>query len=227
MNLDEHMIMVWIIAIEVLILTGFTISTLTSYFKHKKHAALYLSLNYISFAVAMTLHLVGHYNSVVSGFTTNFYNDASMVGKVFIVIGILFILLFHGQFVKVNKVWKYIRIIFGVLLILWLILPTNFTYGGRSTVIMTYMFMALYGLIINLFLAVSFFKITRETAARRMEVYSLGFGALTFLIYYFLMTIYGMTQNFFLMIITQAVLFVALLFYFIGIYLPKIMTKSK
>jgi hypothetical protein len=226
MNIDEHLIMVWIIAIEVLILIGFTLSTLINYFRNKKHAGLYLSLNYISFAVAMVFHLVGHYDSVISGTTTDFYDDASMYGKIFIVLGILFILLFHGQFVKVNKVWKYIRIFFGVLLMIWLLLPTNYNYGGRSTVITTYMLMALYGLAINLFLAISFFKMARRTVDRRMELNSLGLGALGFLVYYFLMTIYGMTQSFLLMIITQAVLFLALFFYFIGIYLPKLKSKK-
>lgn len=221
MNPTEHLIMVWIISIEVAILALFSISTLINFFRQKKHAALYLALNYISFAIAMIFHLVGHYDSVINGTTTNFYEDASMYGKVFIVAGILFILLFHAQFTEVNKMWKYIRIILGIILIIWIIFPSNYTYGGRTTVIMTYMFMALYGLAINLFLSISFFKMGRKTTARRKELYSLGLGALSFLIYYILMTIYGMMQSFLIMIITQADLFVALLFYFIGIYLPK------
>lgn len=226
MDTTEHFIMVWIITIVIIILAIFTISTLINYYRQKGKAALYLSLNYIAFAIAMALHLVGHIDSVLQGTTTAFYNDSSMVGKTFIVAGIIFILLFHGQFVEVNKTWKYLRIILGLILMIWIILPTNYTFGGRSTVITTYMFMALYGLIINLFLAISFIKMGNKTHARRKELYSLGLGALAFLVYYFLMTIYGMTQSFLVMIITQVDLFIALLLYFIGIYLPKISSKK-
>jgi len=222
MDTNQHFIMVWIISIEILILALFTISTLINYFKHKKRTALYLVLNYISFTIAMVFHLVGHYDSVVNGITTDFYNDASMYGKVFIVAGILFNLLFHAQFTKVNKVWKYIREVLGIALVIWILVPSNYTYGGRSTVIITYMFMAIYGLLINLFLAISFFKMGKRTTKRRKELFSLGLGALAFLIYYILMTIYGMTQSFLIMTITQVDLFFALLFYFIGIYLPKL-----
>lgn len=222
MDTTQHLIMVWIISIEILILALFTISTFVSYLHHKKRVALYLVLNYISFAVAMTFHLIGHYDSVVNGITTDFYNDASMYGKVFIVAGILFILLFHSQFTEVNKVWKYIREILGIILIIWILFPTNYNYGGRTTIILTYMFMAIYGLLINLFLAFSFFKMGLKTRARLKELFSLGLGALAFLIYYILMTMYGITQDFLVMIITQVDLFFALLFYFIGIYLPKL-----
>lgn len=222
MDTTQHFIMVWIISIEILILALFTISTLVNYFKHKKRAALYLVLNYISFAVAMSFHLIGHYDSVTSDITTDFYNDASMYGKVFIVAGILFNLLFHAQFTEVNKVWKYIREVLGIVLMIWILVPSNYTFGGRSTVIITYMFMAIYGLLINLFLAISFLQMGRKTTKRRKELYSLGLGAFAFLIYYILMTIYGMTQSFLIMIITQVDLFFALLFYFIGIYLPKL-----
>ena len=221
MDNTEHILMVWIISIVVVILTIFALSTLANYVRQKKKAALYLALNYIANAVAMSLLLVGHYDSYLAGITTSFYNDISMIGKIFIVLGILLNLLFHAQFVKVNKVWKYIREILGVLLMVWLALPSNYTYGGRTTVIMTYMLMALYGLAINLFLAISFFKLAKLATSRRIELVSLGLGAFSFLIYYFLMTIYGMTQSFLVMIITQVDLFIALLFYFIGIYLPK------
>jgi hypothetical protein len=221
MNNTEHILMVWIITIVVVILTIFTISTLANYVRQKKKAALYLALNYIANALALSLLLVGHYDSYIAGITTSFYNDISMVAKIFIVLGILLNLLFHAQFVKVNRVWKYIREILGILLVIWLILPSNYTYGGRTTIIMTYMLMALYGLAINLFLAISFFKLAKLATSRRTELISLGLGAFSFLLYYFLMTIYGMTQSFLVMIITQFVLFISLLFYFIGIYLPK------
>jgi len=225
MNTTEHSLMVWIISIVIVILVAFTVSTLVNYFRHKKKAAFYLSLNYIAFAIAMVLLLIGHVDAVMNGITTAFYNDTSMIGKFFIVAGILFILLFHGQFVEVNKSWKYVRIILGIALMIWILLPTNYTFGGRTTVIMTYMLMALYGLVINLFLVVSFFKMGKRTEGRKTELYSLGIGALAFLIYYFLMTIYGMTQSFLIMIITQIDLFIALFMYFIGIYLPKLSSK--
>lgn len=222
MDTPEHSFMVWIISITLVILAIFTISTLINYFRQKKKAALYLAFNYISFAIAMFLLLIGHYDAVIKGTTTNFYNDISMLGKSFIVLGILFNLLFHAQLADVNRGWYYFRIILGIALVIWILLPSNYNYGGRSTVIMTYMLMALYGLLINLFLAISFFKLGAKIKARKKELYSLGAGALTFLIYYCLMTIYGMTQSFFIMIITQIDLFIALLFYFIGIYLPKL-----
>ncbi|MFX0031684.1 MAG: hypothetical protein ACFE8E_10210 [Candidatus Hodarchaeota archaeon] len=221
MNTAEHLIMVWIISIVVVILALFTISTLVNYFRQKNRAALYLALNYISFVIAMIFHLVGHFDSFVNDITTNFYEDASMYGKVFIILGILFILLFHAEFTEVNKIWKYIRIFLGITLMIWILFPSNYTFGGRTTVIITYMFMALYGLAINLFLSISFFKMGKKSTVRRKELYSLGLGALSFLIYYILMTIYGMLQSFPIMIITQVDLFIALLFYFIGIYLPK------
>ncbi|MFX1557547.1 MAG: hypothetical protein ACFFC9_09865 [Promethearchaeota archaeon] len=222
MDTPEHSFMVWIISITLVILAIFTISTLINYFRQKNKAALYLSLNYIYFAIAMFLLLIGHYDAVIKDVTTSFYNDISMLGKSFIVLGILFNLLFHAQFTEVNRGWYYLRIIFGIILVVWILLPSNYTYGGRTTVIMTYMLMALYGLLINLFLAISFFKLGSKTKTRKKELYSLGAGALTFLVYYFLMTVYGMTQSFFIMIITQIDLFIALLFYFVGIYLPKL-----
>jgi len=168
---------------------------------------------------------VGHYDSFITGVTTDLYNHASMIAKVFIVAGILANILFHAKFVKVNKKWKNIRIILGIALMVWILLPFNYTAGpttGMQMKYITYLFMAIYGLTINFGLSYSFFKLASKASEHRKELIFLGLGAFAFLLYYILMTIYGMTQSFALMIGTMIDLFLAFLFYFLGIYLPKL-----
>jgi hypothetical protein len=225
MNTFEHLVMFWIITISLIIFTSFTVSTLINYIKNKQIAALYLSLNYIFFMVGLVFIQVGHYDSFISGVTTDLYSHASMIAKVFIVAGILANILFHAKFVQVNNMWKNFRIIAGIVLMVWILLPFNYTIGpttGMQMKYVTYLFMAIYGLSINFGLSYSFFKLARKVKERRKELISLGLGAFAFLLYYILMTIYGMTQNFTLMIATMIDLFFAFLFYFIGIYLPKL-----
>jgi hypothetical protein len=178
--------------------------------------------------IGLILILLGHYDSYLQGITTDFYSHASMIAKVFIVAGILVNILFHAEFVKVNKNWKIIRIVSGILLIVWILLPFNYTIGpvaGMQMKYVTYLFMAIYGLSINFGLSYSFFKLARKIKERHKELISLGLGAFAFLLYYILMTVYGLTQNFIVMIVTMIVLFLAFLFYFIGIYLPKLISQ--
>ncbi len=225
MNTFEHLVMFWIITISLIIFISFAVSTLINYFKHKKIAALYLALNYIFYIIGLVFIQIGHFDSYSQGTTTDLYSHASMIAKVFIVAGILMNILFHAKFTEVNRTWKIIRIVAGILLMFWILLPFNYTIGpvtGMQMKYVSYLFMAIYGLSINFGLSYSFFKMARKIKERHKELISLGLGALAFLLYYVLMTIYGLTQNFPIMIVTMIVLFLAFLFYFIGIYLPKL-----
>ena len=100
--------MLWIIGILIAILFVFFISTMISFIRNKKIANLYLALNYLAFIVGMAFFFIAHYHVIMSGSApdlTDTYHHGTMFANLFIIAGIIFLLLFHAQFVKRKKGW--------------------------------------------------------------------------------------------------------------------------
>ena len=228
MEVFQHEIMQWLTLTLILILGLFMISTVINFIRKKKRATFYLALNYLAFIGALICFLLGHID-VINTSTTVFYDDISMIANAFIVSGILVIIPFHEQFTKVNRVRKYIALIFGVFLIIWIFLPFNYepiTLGEFHMKYATYGLMTIYGALVYAALSYSFFKLTRLATKKRVQLAALGIGSLLFLAYYINMTVYGILQDFFLMTIGMIIIFGACLSLFIGIYLPKFVSKK-
>ena len=229
MELIQHQILVWLTGLQLVILILYMLSTLINYFRNKRRAALYLSLNYLSYIITLSLFLFGHLHSVFSGGTTDLYFQTSMLANVFIVAGMITIIFFLGEFKEVSKIRKIVTIILGIFLIGWILLPFNYeisTTPGFQMKYITYAFMTLFGGTIYLLLTISFFGFSRKTTERKKELIALGLGSLLFFVYFVVMTIYGITQEFIILLVNYIVLFVSFLCFFIGIYLPKFTSKQ-
>ncbi len=229
MEVFQHEIMQWLTLTLILILGLFMLSTFINFIRKKKKATLYLALNYLSFIGALIFFYLGHIDVTNAGTVTKFYFDASMIANAFVVAGILVIILFHEQFTKINKTRKYIALILGMILIIWIFVPLNYevtTPGEFHVKYITYTLMTFYGALVYAALSYSFFKLTRLATQKRVQLAALGIGSLLFLAYYINMTVYGILQDFFLMTIGMIIIFGACLSLFIGIYLPKFVSKK-
>ena len=229
MEIFQHEIMYWLTLTLIIILGLFMLSTFINFIRKKKKATLYLALNYLSFIGALILFYFGHLDVVNTGAVTKFYFDATMFANAFIVAGILVIILFHEQFIEISKTRKYIALVFGMVLIIWILVPLNYETpipGEFHAKFITYTLMTIYGALVYAALSYSFFKLTRVVTQKRVQLIALGIGSLLFLAYYINMTIYGILQDFFLMAIGMAIIFSACFSLFIGIYLPKFVSKK-
>ena len=227
MNILEHKISFYTTCVLGFILLLFMISTLITFIRKRRRVTLYLTLNYLSFTLAMTFFALAHYNAVQTDSDSNFYDFASMFANVFVIIGIISLIFFHSQFTEINKNWKVIEVILGSFIVIWLLLPFNYNGGtssGFQLKYITYTLMSIYGIIIYLEITISFFKMAGKTpkgSKERNQLLALGLGSLIFLEYFFVITVYGISQIFELLLIGLVSLSASFFCYFLGIYLPK------
>lgn len=229
MLLIYHELMIWIVSGLILILLIFFISTFVTFAKQKKKVTLFLTLNYLAFIVAMGFFNVAHINAVLNGRTTDFYFNSSMFANIFVMLGIITNIMFHSNFVKVKSTSKALKIGFGLLITGWIFLPFNYEVGvttGFQMKYITYTLMSVYGIAIYIGLTVSFFKMSRVTTQSKKQLVALGLGSLIFLLYFVIIVIFGITQIFEFLLISMFCLYISFICYFLGIYLPKLRSKS-
>ena len=229
MLLFYHELMVWIVSGLILILFIFFFSTFLTFVKQKKKVTLYLMLNYLAFIIAMIFFNAAHISTVLNGMTTDFYFHFSMLANIFVMLGIITNILFHSKFGEVKKSIKTIKIVFGFLIVGWLLLPFNYEVGvttGFQLKYVTYTLMSLYGIVIYIGLTISFFKMAKMSSQSKKQVIALGLGSLIFLVYFIVIVIFGITQTFVFLLLSMICLYVSFLCYFLGIYLPKFKSKS-
>jgi len=225
-----HELMVWIVSALILILIVFFASTLITFFKQKKRVTLYLTLNYLTFIIAMVFFDTAHFSAVLNGMTTDFYFHSSMFANIFVMLGIITNILFHSKFGQVNSTTKVLKVIFGFLITGWLFLPFNYDVGATSGFqlkYLTYLFMSVYGIIIYIGITTSFLKMARATTQSKRQLFALCIGSLIFLLYFIIIAIFGITQIFVFLLISMFCLFGSFFCYFLGIYLPKLKSKSE
>jgi hypothetical protein len=210
-----------------LLLVLFMVSTFITFAKKRRKVTLYLALNYLSFILGMLFFALAHYSVVLVGITTDLYFQISMFANVFIMAGIICLIFFHGEFAKVNRRRKIIESVFGLFLIIWIVLPFNYSVGstgGFQLKYVTYTLMSIYGIVIYVNLTMSFFKMSLKAlkgSKERKQLIALGLASLVFLEYFFIITVYGILQIFIFLLVGLISLTVSFLCYFIGIYLPK------
>lgn len=232
MEVINHTIMVWIIGFLIAILLAFFLSTMISFIRNKRKANLYLALNYLSFIGAMIFFFMAHYHVIATGSAPNLtdtYHHATMFANLFIVVGIIFLLLFHAQFIKRKKSWLIAEILLGAIVFAWLLLPFNYSIGageGFSLRIISYMLMSLYGIIVYTHMTISFYGSIRKTSVGRKQLAALGTASLIFLAYFVIITIYGISQDFLMLLISMFLLYGCFFCYFLGIYLRKLTSKK-
>ncbi|MFX0076390.1 MAG: hypothetical protein ACFE96_13185 [Candidatus Hermodarchaeota archaeon] len=186
-------------------------------------------LNYFAFIIAMIFFNAAHISAVMNGMTTEFYFHSSMFANIFVMLGIITNILFHSKFGEVKKSTKVIKIVFGFLIVGWLLLPFNYEVGaatGFQLKYVTYTLMSIYGIVIYIGLTVSFFKMARVSSQSKKQVIALGLGSLIFLVYFIIIVIFGITQTFEFLMASMICLYASFFCYFLGIYLPKFRSKS-
>lgn len=222
-NIINHIVNFWIVLALIIVLISFSTSTLITYEKYKHKLALILSFHYMAYIIGMVFYLIAHFIVIQDAEKSALYLQLTTIPNIFTMTGMILNLYFYEQFARINIVWRYLYVVSGVLVILWIMNPINFNPADpnySSIKAMTYILMALYGYIAYGALTSLFFKGYKKD--KQNQLLAMAFGSLMFLVYFIIITLYGVLIIEALSILSQLILLSAFVFYFIGIYLPKI-----
>jgi len=227
MNILEYKISFYTTSVLGLIFLFFMISTFITFFKKKKRLNLYLGFHYLSFILAWLFSAIVSYTAIQSESIPDFYDSVTMFANIFVIIGIISLIFFYREFVEVKLNRKIAEIVIGLLIIVWIILPFNYIVGSSSGFqlkYLTYIFVSLYGILIYIGMAISFFRMSTTTlkgSREKKQMLFLSIGSVIFVEYFFIIAAFGILQIFMLLFIGLYSLAVSFFCYFLGIYLPK------
>ena len=194
-EVSNHLFNAVLISIMVALVWVFTGHTLRRYMKYRNKPALFLTLNFMCYIVALHIYFVAQVIVVILGMETQLYIDLAMFANVFILFGMVFAILLYDQFSKLQKWIKFTFIVLGLLFSVY-VLSQFFILGYESLRlrISIYIVMTLYAFIINGSLTVLFFQAFRRTEEKKKELGALVIGNFLWIIHFFLRIIYGMTN---------------------------------
>jgi len=214
-----HFVSVVMISIMVALVWVFTGHTLRRYIKYRNKPALYLTLNYMCYIVALHINFVAHVSVVISGVETQAYTDAIMVGFVFIILGMVSAIMLYDQFSNLKRWIKLTSIISG-LLFSGFIISLFFTLGFESLRlrISIYIVMTLYAFVIYGSLTVLFYQAFRKTEEKKMELGALFIGNLLWIISFFLRILAALISIDIINILASFLMIFIFICYFLGLY---------
>ncbi|MFX1238198.1 MAG: hypothetical protein ACFFAS_17050 [Promethearchaeota archaeon] len=193
--------------------------------KQKQTTGIYLSLVYATFLTGVIFIDIGHLAAYIDvGTYFDLYRALSMVAMAFFIAGILFMVFFHAEITKFKKMNKYIEVAIGIIVIIIILLPFNYTDLSEENDfrLFTYIMMSMFGIIAFAHIAYSYYNIAYKSTQKRKQLNILGHSNVVFLFFYVLMSVYGMTQETIFLVISMVCLYVSFLGYFLAIYLPKL-----
>ncbi len=210
-------------AIMVALVSIFTVHTLMRYIKYRNKPALFLTLSYMCYIVALLTYFVAHLNVVILDMETQLYTDLTMFANVFILFGMVLAILLYDQFTKLRKWIKFTSIILG-LLFSGFVFAQFFILGYQSLLlrISIYIIMTLYAFAIYGSLTVLFYQAFRQTEEKKRELGALVIGNLLWILHFFLRIIYGMINIDLIEISANFLMILIFICYFLGLFLfPK------
>ncbi|MFX1274557.1 MAG: hypothetical protein ACFFBP_10650 [Promethearchaeota archaeon] len=158
----------------ILIILSILISILMfkKYFERKTKATFYMSLVYTMGTIALFIISIGLYEVILTGYFKEIYRLSLPLGFTFLNIASMIILIIAGD-VTESQIYKKVKIpiiILGVLIIVLLFLPTNWwgtpqvDYEGKlSTRLIVTAFLALYNVLIYIFMARIYYLASHRT----------------------------------------------------------------
>lgn len=218
-----HFLNAVLIAIMVALVWVFTVHTLLRYIKYRNKPALYLTLNYLCYIVALHIFFVAQVEVVISDVENQLYFDLGILANVFILLGMVLAILLYDQFSKLKRWIKFTSIILG-LLFSGFILSQFFILGFESLRlrISIYIIITLYGFVIYGYLTVLFFQAFRKTEEKKKEIGALVIGNFLWIVHFFLRLIYGIVNIDLIELIANLSMIFIFICYFLGLFLfPK------
>ncbi len=222
-DVSIHFYNAFLIAIMVALVSVFTVHTLLRYIKYRNKPALFLTLNYVCYIVALLIFFVAQVNVVISGIEAQFYIDLGMLANVFILFGMGFAILLYDQFSKLKRWIKLTAIILGLLLG-GFVLSQFFIIGYESLPlrISIYIIMTLYAFVIYGFLTVLFYQAFRKTEEKKKELGALVIGNFLWVVHFVLRFIFGIVNINLIEFIANITMIFIFISYFLGLFLfPK------
>ncbi len=218
-----HLFDAILISIMIALVWVFTIHTFRRYIKYRNKPALYLTLNYISYIVALILYFLANVNVVITGMETQQYIDFSMAANVFVLLGMAFAISLYDQFSKLKRWIYWTSVILGLLFSVFII-SQFFILGFESLRlrISIYIVMASYGFAIYGSLALLFYRAFRKTQEKKKQLASLVIGNFLWIVHFTLSVIYGVTRIDLIEIVANFVMIIIFTCYFLGLFFfPK------
>jgi len=222
-EISYHIFSVVLIAIMVALVGIFTGHTLKRYITYRNKPALFLTLNYMCYIVALITPFVAHLSAVILDLETQLYTDLTMFANVFILFGMVLAILLYDQFAKTLKWIKFTFIILG-LLFSGFVFAQFFILGYQSLLlrISIYIIMTLYAFAIYGSLTVLFYQAFRQTEEKKKELGALVIGNLLWILHFFLRIIHGMIDIDLIEISANFLMIFIFICYFLGLFLfPK------
>jgi len=218
-----HFLNAILIAIMVALVWVFTVHTLLRYIKYRNRPALYLTLSYLCYIVALLIFFVAQVEVVISDVENQLYFDLGIFANVFILLGMVLAILLYDQFSKLKRWIKFTSIILG-LLFSGFVLSQFFILGFESLRlrISIYIIITLYGFVIYGYLTVLFFQAFRKTEEKKKEIGALVIGNFLWIVHFVLRLIYGIVNIDLIELFANLSMIFIFICYFLGLFLfPK------
>jgi hypothetical protein len=218
-----HFLNAILIAIMVALVCVFTVHTLLRYIKYRNRPALYLTLSYLCYIVALLIFFVAQVEVVISDVENQLYFDLGIFANVFILLGMVLAILLYDQFSKLKRWIKFTSIILG-LLFSGFVLSQFFILGFESLRlrISIYIIITFYGFVIYGYLTVLFFQAFRKTEEKKKEIGALVIGNFLWIVHFVLRLIYGIVNIDLIELIANLSMIFIFICYFLGLFLfPK------
>ncbi len=225
-HIDEipyHIFSVILIVIMVVLVGIFTEHTLRRYIKYRNKPALFLTLNFMCYIVALIINFIAQVNVVILNMETQMYIDLGMFANVFILFGMVLAILLYDQFAKTLKWIKFTFIIAGILFSSF-VLSQFFILGYESLPlrISIHMVMTFYAFSIYGSLTVLFYQAFRQTEEKKRELGALVIGNFLWILHFVTRIFIGITNSDLIDIIANFLLIFIFICYFLGLFLfPK------
>ncbi len=194
----------------------FALIVLVKYVQNKTKVALYLSLNYIGFMVAMITLTIGV--EISSNRTDRvIYLRFSDLMQMAIVFGTIMIFYFYRELSNVSQKKVKWVLVFGFFLESILFLSALFSIVPRP-VIYTYMFIFLSYIYFQI--AISFLLLHKRIDKNKSSFLLIGLGALIFIVYFFLKAVEGYINSSTSLAISNLLLLLSQSMFLIGFLIP-------
>jgi len=218
-----HLFSMVLFAIMIALVCVFTGHTLRRYIKYRNKPALFLTLNFMCYIVALLINFVAQVNVVILSIETQLYIDLGMFANVFILFGMVLAILLYDQFSKLQRWIKFTFIIAG-LLFSGFVLSQFFLLGYESLPlrISIYIVMTIYAFVIYGSLTVLFYQAYRKTEEKKKELGALVVGNFLWILHFFIRIFDGMINIELIDIIANFLMIFIFFCYFLGLFLfPK------
>lgn len=199
----------------------FAAVVLIKYVQNKTKVALFLSLNYIGFMLAMILLVLG---LEISSNRANrevylFYSDLMQIASTF---GAIMIYYFYSELSGVPQKKVKMITIFGSILELILMLSAIFSIIPRPVI---YSYLLVFFGYIYFQIAISFLLLQKRISENKGSFLLIGMGALLFIIYFVMKAVEGITNSFATLALSNFLLLLSQSLFLIGFLAPMVKRK--